>query len=316
MRTVISATLTKVFMTSYCLQTQHLTHYYSTSEKVLNQINLQVPRGSIYGYLGPNGAGKTTTLRLVLGLLRVQEGEVFIFDKPFNQHRLELLKSIGSMIESPSLYGHLTAYENLDLLQRIYKCPKARIAEVLSLVGLANTGSKKASQFSLGMRQRLGIAIALLHNPSFLILDEPTNGLDPNGMIEVRELLKKLNREQRITILISSHLLSEIEKMVTHVGIVHKGSMLFQSTLEELKTRQLQSSSIELETSNAEAAVQIAKEFNIHPEIRHEKIVLPVVSKKIVARLNQQLVQQGIDVYAINIVKNDLETIFMDVINN
>ncbi|MBS1951449.1 MAG: Efflux ABC transporter, ATP-binding protein [Cytophagales bacterium] len=303
-------------MTSYCLQTQHLTHYYSTSEKVLNQINLQVPRGSIYGYLGPNGAGKTTTLRLVLGLLRVQEGEVFIFDKPFNQHRLELLKSIGSMIESPSLYGHLTAYENLDLLQRIYKCPKARIAEVLSLVGLANTGSKKASQFSLGMRQRLGIAIALLHNPSFLILDEPTNGLDPNGMIEVRELLKKLNREQRITILISSHLLSEIEKMVTHVGIVHKGSMLFQSTLEELKTRQLQSSSIELETSNAEAAVQIAKEFNIHPEIRHEKIVLPVVSKKIVARLNQQLVQQGIDVYAINIVKNDLETIFMDVINN
>lgn len=303
-------------MTSYCLQTQHLTHYYSTSEKVLNQINLQVPRGSIYGYLGPNGAGKTTTLRLVLGLLRVQEGEVFIFDKPFNQHRLELLKSIGSMIESPSLYGHLTAYENLDLLQRIYQCPKARIAEVLSLVGLANTGSKKASQFSLGMRQRLGIAIALLHNPSFLILDEPTNGLDPNGMIEVRELLKKLNREQRITILISSHLLSEIEKMVTHVGIVHKGSMLFQSTLEELKTRQLQSSSIELETSNAEAAVQIAKEFNIHPEIRHEKIVLPVVSKKIVARLNQQLVQQGIDVYAINIVKNDLETIFMDVINN
>lgn len=303
-------------MTSYCLQTQHLTHYYSTSEKVLNQINLQVPRGSIYGYLGPNGAGKTTTLRLVLGLLRVQEGEVFIFDKPFNQHRLELLKSIGSMIESPSLYGHLTAYENLDLLQRIYKCPKARIAEVLSLVGLANTGSKKASQFSLGMRQRLGIAIALLHNPSFLILDEPTNGLDPNGMIEVRELLKKLNREQRITILISSHLLSEIEKMVTHVGIVHKGSMLFQGTLEELKTRQLQSSSIELETSNAEAAVQIAKEFNIHPEIRHEKIVLPVVSKKIVARLNQQLVQQGIDVYAINIVKNDLETIFMDVINN
>lgn len=303
-------------MTSYCLQTQHLTHYYSTSEKVLNQINLQVPRGSIYGYLGPNGAGKTTTLRLVLGLLRVQEGEVFIFDKPFNQHRLELLKSIGSMIESPSLYGHLTAYENLDLLQRIYQCPKARIAEVLSLVGLANTGSKKASQFSLGMRQRLGIAIALLHNPSFLILDEPTNGLDPNGMIEVRELLKKLNREQRITILISSHLLSEIEKMVTHVGIVHKGSMLFQGTLEELKTRQLQSSSIELETSNAEAAVQIAKEFNIHPEIRHEKIVLPVVSKKIVARLNQQLVQQGIDVYAINIVKNDLETIFMDVINN
>lgn len=170
-----------------------------------------VPKGSIYGFLGPNGAGKTTTLRLILGLLKRQTGSINVFNVPFDENRIEILNQTGSLIESPSLYSHLTAYENLNVLRKIYQCPESRINDVLELVGLSNTGKKKSGLFSLGMKQRLGIAIALLNNPALLILDEPTNGLDPNGILEIRELLKRINAESGITIVISSHLLSEIE---------------------------------------------------------------------------------------------------------
>ena len=180
----------------YCIETKNLTHKFTEHDAVLRAINMQVPQGSIYGFLGPNGAGKTTTLKLVLGLLKKQEGEIFIFNKPFANNRIELLKNIGSLIESPSLYGHLTATENLKVWQKLFQCPKTRIQEVLEIVGLTNTGNKKASNFSLGMKQRLSIAVALLHNPSLLLLDEPTNGLDPNGIIEMRELLKQLNKSK------------------------------------------------------------------------------------------------------------------------
>lgn len=172
----------------YSIETKDLTHQFSESEIVLNGLNIQVPKGSIYGFLGPNGAGKTTTLRLILGLLKKQKGNITIFDKSFETARIEILSSIGSLIESPSLYAHLTASENLSILQKVYQCPKERIKEVLGIVGLADTGKKKAGKFSLGMKQRLSIAMALLHNPNLLILDEPTNGLDPNGIIEIRGL--------------------------------------------------------------------------------------------------------------------------------
>jgi ABC-type multidrug transport system ATPase subunit len=174
-----------------CIETKDLSYKFSENETVLDKINLCVPEGSIYGFLGPNGAGKTTTLRLVLGLLKKQIGFISIFNKAFDEHRIEILQNTGSLIESPSIYAHLTAAENLNLLQKVYQCPKERINEVLEIVGLLHTGKKKAGKFSLGMKQRLSIAIALLHNPSLLILDEPTNGLDPNGILEVRELLKK-----------------------------------------------------------------------------------------------------------------------------
>ncbi|HEV7231702.1 MAG TPA: ATP-binding cassette domain-containing protein, partial [Bacteroidia bacterium] len=168
----------------YCIETSNLSHFFSARERTLNKINLQVPVASIYGFLGPNGAGKTTTLRLMLGLLKKQEGEISVFGKPFGSNRVEILSQVGSLIESPSFYGHLTAHENLSVLQKIYRCPKARISEVLELTGIAHTGTKKTGQFSLGMKQRLSIAMALLNNPALLIMDEPTNGLDPNGIIE------------------------------------------------------------------------------------------------------------------------------------
>jgi ABC-type multidrug transport system ATPase subunit len=303
-------------MPSFSVETQNLSHQFSRDEYVLKDINLQISEGSIYGFLGANGAGKTTTLRLLLGLLKNQQGNISFFGQAFQANRVSILKKVGSLIESPSFYGHLTAYENLYLLRKIYQCPTERIDQVLVLVGLSNTAKKKTSQFSLGMKQRLSIAIALLHSPSLLILDEPTNGLDPNGIVEMRDLLKKLNHEDGITIIISSHILGEIEKLVSHVGIIHKGSMVFQGDLSELMDKQQQASRIILETSDYNGTIDVLKECNFLWEESNGKFVLPIVSKQDIANINLRLVDKQIAVYEISYVKNDLERIFMDTINN
>lgn len=302
-------------MSMHSIETINLTHKFLENEIALKLVNLQVIEASIYGFLGPNGAGKTTMLKLILGLLKKQHGEILVFGKQFEKNRVKTLHQIGSMIESPSIYGHLTAIENLKILQKVYQCPKERIQEVLQLVGLAQTGSKKTSQFSLGMKQRLSIAIALLHSPSLLILDEPTNGLDPNGILEIRELLQSLNKNNGITILISSHLLYEIEKLVTHIGIINKGKLLFQGTLGELVNKRRQNSFIVFETSNNEKALQIIRGFGLNSLIEASKIMIPFLEKHQVANINQKLVQNGVDVYQISKVENDLEKIFFDVIS-
>ena len=200
------------------IRTNGLTYHYSRGVKTLNNINLEVERGSIYGFLGPNGSGKTTTLSLLLGLLNNQQGEIEIFGSHLNTSRVEILRKTGSLIETPSLYGHLTATENLEVYRRIYHASKERVGEVLEIVGLTDTGKKTVKKFSLGMKQRLSIALALLPNPELLVLDEPANGLDPAGIVELRHLIKRLNKEFGMTILISSHLLSEVEKMVSEAG--------------------------------------------------------------------------------------------------
>jgi ABC-type multidrug transport system ATPase subunit len=300
----------------YCIETSGLNHRFSNGDQVLHDIEIQVTEGSIYGFLGPNGAGKTTTLRLILGLLSKQSGDIRIFGKSLSGHRIEILRQIGSMIESPSIYGHLTARENLEVLQRVYQCPKSRVGEVLEIVGLASTGKKKAGKFSLGMKQRLSIAIALLHQPKLLVLDEPTNGLDPNGIIEVRELLKKLNKEHGITVVVSSHLLMEIEKLVSHVGIIHKGRMLFQGTLDELHQKQHQSSVIAFDTSEPSKAQEIIGRHHSEVLLKGNLVQIPLIEKDLIARLNKDLVGNGIDVYQIQTLRNDLESIFMDLVKN
>jgi lantibiotic transport system ATP-binding protein len=299
----------------YCIETIDLTHKFSAGETALNHVNLQVIEGSIYGFLGPNGAGKTTTLKLILGLLQKQQGEISVFGKPFETNRVETLRRIGSMIESPSIYGHLTAIENLKILQKVYQCPKQRIHEVLELVGLEKTGNKRAAQFSLGMKQRLSIAIALLHSPSLLILDEPTNGLDPNGILEIRELLQNLNVNHGITILISSHLLSEIEKLVTHLGIINQGVILFQGTLSDLMSKRQQNSFVVFETNDEAKALQITESFGLNSRIESGRVAIPVVEREQIARINQKLVESGVEVYKIGKIENDLEKIFFDVIS-
>lgn len=297
----------------HCLETSDLSHRFARQD-VLRGINMQVPAGSIYGFLGPNGAGKTTTLRLILGLLRRQRGEIRIFGKRFDDDRLGILGSVGSLIESPSLYDHLSAVENLRLLQLIHRCPESRIGEVLELVGLGGTGKKRAKQFSLGMRQRLSIAAALLHRPSLIILDEPTNGLDPSGIIEIRNLLIELNRSQGCTILVSSHLLSEVERVATHVGILGKGTLLFQGPMDELRRRRQEVLSVRVSTSdNAEAARTIAEE-GIAARLVDGEVVLPALTGERIAAINRRLTARNLDVYEIRAVRNDLETIFLDLV--
>lgn len=299
----------------HSIEVKHLSHRFSKQEAVLNNISLYVPQGSIYGFLGPNGAGKTTTLRLILGLLPQQSGEIAIFGQSFEQHRRRILEGIGSLIESPSMYGHLTAKENLTVLQKVYRCPPSRIGEVLEMVDLANTGRKKASQFSLGMKQRLAIAMALLHDPDLLILDEPTNGLDPNGIIEIRELLRRINREMGKTVLVSSHLLAEIEKLATHVGIIHHGNMLFEGSLEALMQRQKETSRVVFKVNNAETAALILQQNKVPFTQQNQRIEVLAPSTEMIAALNRQFVMANIDVYAIEQEQDDLETIFMNLTN-
>lgn len=300
----------------YSIETKNLVYSFSEKEIILNNVNIQVPVGSIYGFLGPNGAGKTTTLKLILGLLKNQKGEISFFGQPFLSNRIQILSQVGSLIEAPSIYAQLTAYENLQVWQRIYNCPKERIDEVLKIVDLEKTKKKKAGKFSLGMKQRLSIAFALLHEPEVLILDEPTNGLDPSGILEIRELLLRINRERKTTIVISSHLLAEIEKLVTHVGIINKGEIIFQGTLPELHFMQAQNSTIQFETDENERALKIFRENNLECTIMDTKISLPKLEKNEIAKLNKLLIDSGIAVYEISIVKNDLESIFIDLTKN
>lgn len=297
-------------MSQLIVQTQQLTHRFSGGQPVLQDVNLQVPEGSIYGFLGPNGAGKTTTLRLVLGLLQPQQGSISILGKDLGAHRVEVLRQVGSLIEQPSLYGHLTAKENLQVYQGVYGVPKPRISEVLTLVGLAATGSKKAKQFSLGMKQRLSIAVALLHQPRLLILDEPTNGLDPNGIIETRELVQQLNREAGVTVIVSSHILAEVEKMATHMGIIHGGRLLFQGTLPQLQALKQKQAFVQLQTSNNEAALSLLQSFAAERQNGH--LLVPFTSQEATAGINRLLVQQGIDVYQLQPRTSDLEQLFLE----
>jgi len=299
---------------SAIIKTAGLTYHFNKNQKTLDDINLEVEKGSIYGFLGPNGAGKTTTLRLLLGLLKKQQGSILVFGKEFEQHRIESLQNIGSLIEQPSLYGHLTAKENLNIYRKIYGVRKESIGSVLQLVGLEGTGKKKAKQFSLGMKQRLSIAIALLHNPELLILDEPTNGLDPNGIIETRELIKKLNKENGVTIIVSSHILAEVERMATHVGIIHKGRLLFQGTLNELQSMKDQQSFIQLDTSDNAATLKLLAEHGT--ERMNGYVVLPFKEKSVTAAINRRLVEQNIDVYLLQPRQNDLEQLFIDITTN
>ena len=294
----------------YCLTTNDLSHHFGP-DPVLKGLNLRVPTGAIYGFLGPNGAGKTTTLRLLLGLLIRQRGAISMFGLPFDQHRLAILRRVGSLIESPSLYDHLTARENLTVWQRIFFTPATRANEVLDLVGLGHTGHKRVSQFSLGMKQRLSLAVALLHAPDLLILDEPTNGLDPAGIIDMRALLLRLNTGHGTTIVISSHLLAEIDKLVTHAGIINHGEMVFEGPMAELKSKQEQVSSVTVRTSANDRAAAIAAALGLTTTVEVDALCLPPMSREQVAQLTRRLVEHNLDVYEVGVARHDLEAIFM-----
>ncbi|HLR52870.1 MAG TPA: ABC transporter ATP-binding protein [Candidatus Avamphibacillus sp.] len=221
-------------MSEYILRTNNLSKQYG-NDFALENINVSIKKGEIYGFIGQNGAGKSTLLRLVTGLAFPSSGSIELFGNDNSNKLTDAQKRMGAIIENPALFPNMNAYENLEVHRLQKGIPgKECIKKTLALVGLTNTGKKKAKNFSLGMKQRLGLAIALLSDPEFLILDEPTNGLDPMGIVELRELIKKLNREKGLTVLISSHILSELHQLATSYGIVHKGKLL-----EELSSKEL-----------------------------------------------------------------------------
>lgn len=220
--------------------TEHLTKKYKSFIAV-NDVSLHIRKGSIYGFLGPNGAGKSTTMKMLLGLTAPTKGVFTIDGKRFPAERIPILKEIGSFIESPSFYANLTGRENLDIIRRILELPKSAVDDALELVGLSEFGDRLAKKYSLGMKQRLGLAGALLGRPPILILDEPTNGLDPSGIHEIRNLIKSLPDLYDCTILISSHMLSEIELIADDIGILNHGHLLFEGSLDELRQHALQS---------------------------------------------------------------------------
>jgi ABC-type multidrug transport system ATPase subunit len=219
---------------------QEIVHTYGLTKKykevtVVNQLDMVVERERVYGFLGPNGAGKSTTLKMLLGLATPTAVEIDLFGKRFqDKNRMEVLKQIGSLIETPSYYGHLTGRENLKIIQTILNVPASNVDEVLKIVRLTSQQNKKVSAYSLGMKQRLGLASALLGFPKLLILDEPTNGLDPAGIQEMRELICSLPKKYGMTVIVSSHLLSEIDQMAEDIGIIANGKLMFQGTLPAL----------------------------------------------------------------------------------
>lgn len=295
-------------MSDYIIETSNLTKKFGKFLAV-DQVNLLVPKGGIYGFLGPNGAGKSTTIRMLLGLIKETKGEVKVFNKSIKDDRIAILSRIGSMVETPSYYGHLTAYENLEVTRKILGAEKKEIERVLEIVKLTEVRNKAVKKFSLGMKQRLGIAQALLGKPELLILDEPTNGLDPSGIIEIRELIKSLPKDYGITILISSHILSEIELMATHVGIINKGRLLFQGSMNDLREKQKEVIQLEAEP-RAEVEAYLK---NMGIPFKADKRYLYLEPNYQAAKVNRELIMNGFDVHQLMMKKNSLEEIFLSI---
>ena len=292
------------------VETRGLCKQYGQAMRV-KQLNLSVPEGAVYGFLGPNGAGKSTTLKMVLCLARPTAGEITVFGKPVNpRNRIAILKQVGSLIESPSYYGHLTGEENLRIVQTLRGAPERDIKEVLSIVRLDGQKGKQVAHYSLGMKQRLGLAAALLGFPKLLILDEPTNGLDPAGIQEMRELICSLPGQFGMTVLVSSHLLSEIDQMADHVGIIREGELVFQDTLAALHARSRHHLALRT-TDNGEAA-RLLGESKLPCTLEDGYLILPLLTDADAAKLSRFLAAHRVDLLRMEERQKSLEDIFLE----
>ncbi|WP_449240518.1 ATP-binding cassette domain-containing protein [Desulfoscipio gibsoniae] len=277
----------------------------------VKDLDLSVPEGIIYGFLGPNGAGKSTTMKMILGLAKPTAGTIAVFGRQVNsRNRLAILRNVGSLIESPSYYGHLTGEENLQIFCTLKNVPKKDIDRVLQIVRLENQKEKKAGQYSMGMKQRLGLACALLGNPKLLILDEPTNGLDPAGIQEMRDLICSLPKQFGMTVMVSSHLLSEIDQIADNVGIISKGELVFQDNLSTLHERSRHS--IAVRTLNNEAAAKILGGQDVSCRIQEDYLLLPKLSDNELAGHIHRLFARNIGVVRIEERRKTLEDIFLE----
>lgn len=294
------------------LETNHLEKKYKDF-KALSNTNIHIEKGAIYGLIGKNGAGKTTLIRVICGLQEPTSGEYFIYGKSNkNKDIISVRKRMGAIIETPSIILEMTAKDNLIEQYKLVGMPDYEgIDELLKFVGLSNTGKKKTKNFSLGMKQRLGIAISLVNNPDFLILDEPINGLDPQGIIEIRELILKLNKERNITILISSHYLDELSKIATHYGFLDNGLIMEEITSEELMKKMKHK--IILKVSNQKEFVKFLEDEHISYEVIDSKTI-NVYGKHNLAKFVNELSTKNLIVDEIHEVNESLENYYMNLI--
>lgn len=301
---------------NYAIETRSLFHAFKKDRPVVNDLSLQVPPNSIYGFLGPNGAGKTTTIRLLTGMLISDKDNIFIHGQSLQRSMPGIFSEIGTLIETPSLYGHLTAFENLRIIATMRKLPGKRISEVLEIVGLSAVQNRKVKEFSLGMKQRLGIAMALMPDPKLLILDEPANGLDPSGIIEIRQLLLRLHGDHGKTIFVSSHLLHEIEKTCTHIGIVHHGVLRYQGSMQQMQEEASVSGEVIFRIPEASQVLErVRQQYAGVEQMAADELMFHFKDSNEVASINRSLVNQGIAVKGIQ-VRGGLEEWFMQLTKN
>lgn len=296
----------------YVLKTNALCKKYK-DYKALNGLSMNVPKGAIYGFVGKNGAGKTTLIRLICGLQEPTSGEYTLYGtKNTDKEILKARRRMGAVVETPSIYLDMTAEDNLKQQYRVLGLPSYDgLADILKLVRLENTGKKKAKNFSLGMRQRLGIAIALVGDPDFLVLDEPVNGLDPQGIIEMRELILKLNREQQITVLISSHILDELSRLATHYGFIDKGQIVKEISAKELDTACRKC--IRLEVTNTRTLSRVLDGMNVEYTIVSDKAT-DVYARINVSKLTLALAKENCEVISMQERDESLESYYVGLV--
>ncbi|AMQ69623.1 MULTISPECIES: ABC transporter ATP-binding protein [Bacillus] len=295
-------------MNDQIVVTHDLTKKYKKHTSV-DGLNLRIRRGEIYGFLGPNGAGKTTTIRMLLGLIKPTKGNIEIFGQNLNKNRLQILQRIGSLVESPTYYGNLTGYENLEAVRRLRGLPEQRVNEVLETVRLSKVANRLTKEYSLGMKQRLGIAVALLSSPDLLILDEPTNGLDPSGIQEIRELIKELPKSG-MSVIVSSHLLSEIDQMATQVGIINNGKMIFQDSIASL--HQKRKPLLKVGVSDVIEAKTILNRKGLKVDLQKNDLWLSQTEPEFVSEINSILLHSGLSVFRLEEKTRSLEDIFLE----
>ncbi len=293
------------------IQLENISFAYTPKEVVLSDVSINVPKGSIYGFLGVNGAGKSTTLRLILGLMKAKKGQVSVFGEDINKTYPKYLSKVGSLIESASLYEHLSAYDNLKIASKYFNVPNSDIIKILETVKLEHTGKKKTKDFSTGMKQRLGLALSLLHDPEILILDEPTNGLDPNGIIELRNILKQLSDDGK-TIMLSSHILAEVEKIVDQLGIINNGQIVFEGSLQKLQDLKKKNIEVHFRVSDSTMAMKHLSTLR-NQKLNEFKFSIKLDSSEELPVIIKRLVEKGIDIYEVIPQSSDLEKMFLNI---
>jgi len=294
---------------TYVIATERLSRSFGPIQAV-RDVALCVPEGVVYGFLGPNGAGKTTTIRMILGLIRPTSGVVRLWGQEFTRKDWRRLARVGALVEAPSLYAHLTGRENLEVVRRMLGLPERNIARALRLVGLEKDAHRLVRQYSLGMQQRLALALALLNEPTLLILDEPTNGLDPSGIHEIRAMIRDMPYNSGVTVFLSSHLLSEVEQMATHVGIIQQGSLLYQGALADLNARF--GARLQVAVDRPTDAALLLSSLGWRVQQQGEQLQVLAAEEGDSAEINQALWQRGFQVREVFVRQAGLEEVFLD----